>query len=179
MIINPTALQGVMIVELEPSLDARGSWARVFDADVFAAHGLDARVAQCSTSVNRRAGTLRGLHYQTAPYGEGKLVRCARGRIFDVAVDLRAGSPTHKRWVSVELSASNGLSLFIAEGCAHGFQTLEDNTEVHYQMTSAFVPEAYTGARWNDRAFAIEWPEPPGGERIMSERDRNFHDYVT
>jgi dTDP-4-dehydrorhamnose 3,5-epimerase len=178
MIIRPTELPGVMIVELEPALDERGSLARTFDADAFAAHGLDSRVAQCSTSFNARAGTLRGLHYQAAPHGEGKLIRCARGRIFDVAVDLRARSPTHTRWVSFELSAGGVHSLFIAEGCAHGFQTLEDDSEIHYQMTSPFVPEAYRGVRWNDPAFAIEWPEPPGGERIMSERDRNFPDYA-
>jgi dTDP-4-dehydrorhamnose 3,5-epimerase len=168
-----------MILEMEPSLDERGSLARTFDADVFAAHGLDARVAQCSTSFNRRAGTLRGLHYQTAPHGEGKLIRCTRGRTFDVAVDLRAGSPTRKRWVGIELSADGMRSLFVAEGCAHGYQTLEDNSEIHYQMTSAFVPDAYAGVRWNDPAFAIEWPECRGGERIISERDRGFPDYVT
>lgn len=178
VIVCPTELAGVMIVELEPSLDERGSLARTFDAGLFAAHGLDPRVAQCSTSFNTRAGTLRGMHYQRAPHGEGKLIRCIKGRIFDVAVDLRMDSPTHRRWVSIELSAGGGRSLFIAEGCAHGFQTLEDNSEVHYQMTSAYVPESYAGVRWNDPAFAIEWPEPPGGERILSERDRNHPDYL-
>lgn len=178
VIVHPTELPGVMIVEIEPSCDERGSLARTFDADLFAAHGLDSRVAQCSTSFNTRAGTLRGMHYQRAPHGEGKLIRCTRGRIFDVAVDLRADSPTHRRWVSIELSAGGGCSLFVAEGCAHGFQTLEDNSEVHYQMTSAYVPEAYAGVRWNDPAFAIEWPESPGGERILSERDRNHPDYL-
>jgi dTDP-4-dehydrorhamnose 3,5-epimerase len=178
MIIRPTELPGVMIVEFEPSIDERGSLARTFDARVFAGHGLDWRVAQCSTSFNARAGTLRGLHYQAAPHGEGKLIRCTKGGIFDVAVDLRVNSPTHKRWVSIEMSADGVHSLFIAEGCAHGFQTLEDNSEVHYQMTSPFALDAYSGARWNDPAFAVQWPDPPGGERIMSERDRNFPDYV-
>ena len=167
-----------MIVEVEPLVDERGSLARTFDARVFAANGLDARVAQCSTSFNARAGTLRGLHYQVAPHGESKLVRCAGGRIFDVVVDLRARSPTHMQWMGMELSAEGACSLFVAEGCAHGFQTLEDRSVVHYQMSSEYVPECYRGARWDDPAFAIAWPEPPDGGRIMSERDRNFPDYV-
>jgi dTDP-4-dehydrorhamnose 3,5-epimerase len=177
MIVHETLLAGAAIVEGEPLVDERGSWTRTFDAEIFAAHGLDARVAQCSTSFNPRAGTLRGMHYQLAPHGEAKLIRCTRGRIFDVALDLRAGSPTHKRWVSVELGADGTRAFFIPAGCAHGFQTLEDNSEIHYQMSSPFAPAAYSGVRWNDRAFAIEWPDPPGVRRIMSERDRNFEDY--
>jgi dTDP-4-dehydrorhamnose 3,5-epimerase len=178
VIVHPTELAGVTIVELEPVHDERGSWARTFDAEVFAAHGLDARVAQCSTSFNARTGTLRGMHYQRAPCGECKLIRCTRGRIFDVAVDLRADSPTYRRWVGVELSGEGLRSLFIGEGCAHGFQTLEDECEIHYQMSTPFAPEAYAGVRWNDPAFAIQWPEPPVGERIISERDRNFPDHL-
>jgi dTDP-4-dehydrorhamnose 3,5-epimerase len=178
VIVHPTSLPGVAIIEIEPSIDERGSLGRTFDAEVFAAHGLDSRVAQCSTSSNARAGTLRGLHYQAAPHGESKLVRCTRGRIFDVVVDLRTQSPTHKHWIGIELSADGVRSLFVAEGCAHGFQTLEDNSEVHYQMTSAYVPDAYRGVRWSDPAFAIEWPEPPAGERLMSTRDRDFPDYA-
>jgi len=167
-----------MIVELEPLVDERGSLTRTFDAELFVANGLDPRVAQCSTSVNARCGTLRGLHYQVAPHGEGKLVRCTQGRIFDVVVDLRKGSPTYMQWVGLELSAEGANSVFVVEGCAHGFQTLEDNSVVHYQMTSEHVPECYRGARWNDPAFAIAWPEPPNGQRIISERDRNLPDYV-
>jgi dTDP-4-dehydrorhamnose 3,5-epimerase len=179
MNVRPTALAGVALVELEPSLDERGYLARTFDAEVFAAHGLDARVAQCSTSLNRRAGTLRGMHYQAAPHGEGKLIRCTRGAIFDVVVDLRVASPTHRQWLSFELRAGGLFSLFIAEGCAHGFQTLEDDSEVLYQMTTPFTPEAYAGVRWDDPAFAIQWPEAPAGERVISERDRGFADYTS
>jgi dTDP-4-dehydrorhamnose 3,5-epimerase len=177
MIISPTVLAGVMVVELEPAVDPRGSWLRTFDADVFLEHGLDARVRQCGTSLNRRAGTVRGLHYQLAPHAETKLVRCVKGRIFDVVVDLREGSPTHKCWMSIELSAGETRSLLIGEGYAHGFQTLDDDTEVHYQMTTAFAPDAYRGVRWDDPAFSIEWPEPPPGGRIISERDRSHPDY--
>ncbi len=166
------------IVELEPHVDERGSFTRTFDAELFAAHGLEPRVAQCSVSFNRLAGTLRGLHYQTDPHEEDKLVRCTRGRIFDVAVDLRPRSPTHRRWVGVELSADGARCLFIPRGCAHGFQTLENCSEVHYQIAAAHSPEASRGVRWDDPAFAIRWPEPPGGGRTMSQRDRGFPDYA-
>jgi dTDP-4-dehydrorhamnose 3,5-epimerase len=179
VIVHPTELPGVAVVELEPLRDERGSFARTYDAELFAAHGLDASVVQCNTSFNARAGTLRGLHYQAAPYGEGKLVRCTRGRIFDVAVDLRLGSPTHRRWLGLELDAEGTRSLFIPAGCAHGFQTLVDDSEVHYQMTCAYVPEAARGVRFDDRAFAIAWPAPPKGrERLLCERDRTFPDYA-
>jgi dTDP-4-dehydrorhamnose 3,5-epimerase len=179
VILHPTDIAGVVIVEIEPEIDQRGSLARTFDAEHFAAHGLDPNVAQCSTSFNARAGTLRGLHYQAASHPESKLIRCTRGRIFDVAVDLRPSSSTHRRWVSVELSAGGVHTLFIPAGCAHGFQTLEEDSEVHYQMSAPFVPAAYRGARWDDPAFAIRWPAAPGGVRVMSERDRDFPDYLT
>lgn len=178
MIVHPTKLAGVAIVEVEPLLDHRGAFARMFDRDTFIAHGLDPRVAQCSISFNPRAGTLRGLHYQAAPHGEGKLVHCSRGTVFDVVVDLRAESATHREWVGIELSADGALSLFIPEGCAHGFQTLEADSQIHYQMTVPHVPSAYRGVRWNDPAFDIQWPEPAIGERIMSDRDRDLPDYV-
>jgi dTDP-4-dehydrorhamnose 3,5-epimerase len=174
----PTELPGVAVVELEPLGDERGSFARTFDAELFAAHGLDPRVAQCNSSYNARAGTLRGLHYQIAPHGEGKLVRCTRGRIFDVAVDLRPNSPTHRRWVGLELDGGGVRSVFIPAGCAHGFQTLLDDSEVHYQMTAPHEPRAARGVRWDDPAFAIGWPDPPGGERIVAARDRAFPDYT-
>jgi dTDP-4-dehydrorhamnose 3,5-epimerase len=179
VIVNPTELPGVAVVELEPLRDARGSFARTFDAELFVAHGLDPRVVQCNASFNARAGTLRGLHYQAAPHGEGKLVRCTRGRVWDVAVDLRPESPTHRRWLGLELAAGGASSVFIPAGCAHGFQTLEECSEVHYQMTRPYVPEAARGVRWDDPAFAIRWPDPPGGgERVISERDRAFPDYA-
>lgn len=167
------------MVELEPLRDERGFFARTFDAEVFAAHGLDAYVVQCNISFNARAGTLRGLHYQVAPHEEGKLVRCTRGRVWDVVVDLRPESHTHCRWVAVELDADEMRSLFIPAGCAHGYQTLTDDSELHYQMARAHVPGAGRGVRWDDPAFAISWPDPPaGGERILSARDRTFPDYV-
>jgi dTDP-4-dehydrorhamnose 3,5-epimerase len=179
MIVHSTELPGVAVIELEPQRDERGSFARTFDTELFAAHGLDPSVAQCNTSLNVRAGTLRGLHYQAAPHGEGKLVRCTRGRVFDVAVDLRPHSPTHRRWLGLELDADGERSLFVPAGCAHGFQTLLDDSEVHYQMTRAYVPEAARGVRWDDPAFAIRWPDPPPrGQRILSARDRAFPDYA-
>lgn len=177
MIVHSTELPGVAVVELEPLRDERGYFARTFDAELFAAHGLDERVVQCNVSFNARAGTLRGLHYQAAPHGEGKLIRCTRGRVFDVVVDLRPDSPTHRRWLGIELDCEGVHSLFVPQGCAHGFQTLLDGSEVHYQMTAPYVPGAARGVRWDDPVFAIDWPDPPGAERIVSERDRAFPDY--
>jgi dTDP-4-dehydrorhamnose 3,5-epimerase len=174
----PAPLDGVFVVELEPLGDERGWFARTFDAEAFAAAGLDARVVQCNTSFNARAGTLRGLHYQAGPHGEGKLVRCTRGAVFDVAVDLRPSSSTYCRWFGLELSADGTSSLFIPAGFAHGFQTLADGSEVHYQMTYHYVPEAARGVRWDDPAFGISWPAPPAGGRIMSERDATYPDFA-
>jgi dTDP-4-dehydrorhamnose 3,5-epimerase len=178
MIFNQTELPGMVVVELESFVDERGSFTRTFDADIFATQGLNPRVVQCNRSFNPRAGTLRGLHYQLAPHAECKLVRCTRGRVYDVAVDLRRDSPTHRRWVGVELTDRNMLCVLVPEGFAHGFQTLEDNSEVHYQTTSAYAPHADRGVRWDDPAFAIRWPDPPTGEPILSARDRAFPDYV-
>lgn len=178
MIVHPTQLPGVAVLELQPLPDARGEFVRTFDTEIFQANGLDAGVVQCSASYNARAGTLRGMHYQVAPHQEGKLVRCTRGQVFDVALDLRPRSPTHRQWVGVELDARGTRCVFIPAGCAHGFQTLVDDSEIHYQMTSPYVPEAARGVRWDDPAFAIHWPPPPAGERLVSERDRSFPDYV-
>ena len=172
-----TPLAGAYVVELERLGDERGFFARTYDAAQFEAAGLDARIAQCNTSFNERAGTLRGLHYQAEPHGEGKLVRCTRGAVFDVAVDLRPDSETYCQWFGVELRADGVASYFIPAGLAHGFQTLEDASEVHYQMTYHYVPEAARGVRWDDPAFAIAWPEPHG-ERTISERDREYPDFV-
>jgi dTDP-4-dehydrorhamnose 3,5-epimerase len=177
--ISPTELAGVMIVELEPRPDRRGSFTRTFDGELFLAHGLDARIAQCSASFNPRAGTLRGLHYQAAPHEEAKLVHCTSGRVFDVVVDLRPSSPTHRCWLGVELAARGPRSLFIPPGCAHGFQTLVDDSELHYQMTVPYVGSAARGVRWDDPAFAIDWPAPPASGRLISERDRRLPDYVS
>lgn len=165
MIIRPTELAGCYLVEPERHHDERGFFARTFAVDDFTAHGLNPAVNQVSVSYNAGAGTLRGLHYQRRPHEESKLVRCTRGRIFDVAVDLEA-----RRWTAVELSEENGLGLYIPEGFAHGFVTLEPASEVLYLISTPYVPEAFAGVRWDDPALGIQWPAV--GELTISERDR-------
>jgi dTDP-4-dehydrorhamnose 3,5-epimerase len=171
-----TPLSGVWVIEFERISDERGWFARTFDADEFRARGLDPSVVQCNTSFNARRDTLRGMHYQAEPNGESKLVRCVRGAMFDVAVDLRVDSPTYCRWHGVQLSADDGRALYIPAGLAHGFQTLADGCGVHYQIGHRYVPEASRGVRWDDPTFAIAWPETRG-ERIISERDRGYADF--
>jgi dTDP-4-dehydrorhamnose 3,5-epimerase len=168
-----TPLPGAWVIELEELGDERGWFARTFDAQEFRARGLNPDVMQCNASFNIRRDTLRGMHYQAEPHGESKLVRCVRGRIFDVAVDLRRDSPTYRDWHGVELSAENRLAFYIPAGLAHGFQTLTDDCEVLYQMGHRYVPEAARGVRWDDPAFGIEWPEPPG-KLIVSTKDRAY-----
>lgn len=169
-----TAIAGVAVVDIEPREDARGSFARLQCPDEFAAAGYAFNPAQTSLSRNPRAGVLRGMHYRPSPYAETKLVRVVRGRIFDVALDLREGSPTHGRWVSAELSADNARALFIPEGVAHGFLTLEPDTDVLYQISPAFRSGPEAGVRWNDPAFAIAWPAAP---TLISERDSGYPDH--
>jgi dTDP-4-dehydrorhamnose 3,5-epimerase len=171
-----TPLAGAWVVELDLLGDERGWFARTFDAEEFRARGMNADVVQCNASFNARRDTLRGMHYQTAPHGESKLVRCVRGAIFDVAVDLRPGSEMYCRWHSVELSAENGHSLYIPAGLAHGFQTLVDDCEVLYQMGHRYVPDAARGVRFDDPAFGIRWPALQG-ERVVSERDASYPDF--
>ena len=171
-----TPLPGAWILELELLGDERGFFARTFDAEEFSARGLNPAIVQCNSSFNLRRGTVRGMHFQAEPHGESKLVRCVRGAIFDVAVDVRPGSATCRRWHAAQLSAENRLAFYIPAGLAHGFQTLTDNAEVLYQMGDPYVPEAARGVRWDDPAFAIDWPEPLG-ERTISERDRAFPDF--
>lgn len=161
-------IPGVYLVEPEPIEDERGFFARVFCAGDFAARGLAAHVAQCSLSFNSRKGTLRGMHYQAAPHEESRLVRCTRGAIFDVALDLREGSATFGRWAAFELTAENRRMIHVPEGVAHGFQTLVDEAEVHYQMSAGYEAASARGTRWNDPAFAIRWPI---ANPILSERD--------
>ena len=168
-----TGIAGAWVIEPERLEDERGFFARTWDADEFAERGLNSRLSQCSISYNRVRGTLRGLHYQAAPYEEAKLVRCTSGALFDVALDLRPGSSTYGDWFGVELSAENRKALYVPEGCAHGFMTLEDGCEVHYQISEAYVPAAARGVRWNDPAFAIEWP---GEVVVMNERDSSYPD---
>ena len=170
MTFNETPLKGAYFLDPERAEDDRGFFARVWCQREFEAHGLKSNLVQCSVSFNRRKGTLRGMHYQAAPHAETKLVRCTAGAIYDVIVDLRPDSPSHKKWIGVELSAANRRMLYIPEGFAHGFQTLEDNTEVYYQMSEFFHPESVRGWRWNDPAFAIRWPLP---DPMLSARDKN------
>jgi dTDP-4-dehydrorhamnose 3,5-epimerase len=171
-----TKLAGLYIIEVEKREDERGFFARTFCQHEFEAHGLNPRVAQCSTSFNKKKGTLRGLHYQVAPYAEVKLVRCTAGAIYDVAVDLRPDSPTYKQWVAVEQTDSNRKSFYIPAGCAHGFQTLVDNAEVYYQISEFYHAEAARGVRWDDPALGIVWPDVEN--RNVSERDMSFGDWV-
>jgi dTDP-4-dehydrorhamnose 3,5-epimerase len=173
---HQTPLAGVWVLELDRLGDERGWFARGFDAEEFAARGMNPAVVQCNTSFNARRGTLRGMHYQADPHGESKLVRCVRGAIFDVALDLREDSPTRLRWHGVELSDENRLALYIPAGLAHGFQSLSENTELLYLMGNPFVAEAARGVRWDDPAFAIEWPDLDV-ERTISERDATYPDY--
>lgn len=161
MRILPTAITGVFLIEPEPAADERGLFARVFCSKTFAAHGLVSSFSQHSVSYNHRRGTLRGLHYQRAPHGETKLVRCTAGAILDVAVDLRAGSPSFGQHVTAELSAANRKALYIPEGFAHGFLTLRDESEVFYEITPDFEPSAAAGLLWSDPDLAIAWPFEP------------------
>ncbi len=169
MIFIELPLKGAFLIELECLGDARGLFARTFCSNEFAARGLNSAVSQCNVSYNRQRGTLRGLHFQAPPYEESKLVRCTAGAAFDVTVDIRPGSPTFKQWLSVELSAENRRMLYVPEGFAHGFQTLADDTELFYQMSTPYVPEASRGIRWDDPELAIPWPLH--AERIISPRD--------
>jgi dTDP-4-dehydrorhamnose 3,5-epimerase len=175
VIFQPTALPGAYVIEPERLEDVRGYFARTFCQEDFAAHGLETRVAQCSISFNYRKGTLRGMHYQIAPFEEVKLVRCIHGAIYDVIIDLRRDSPTFKKHVAVHLDEKVGRMLYIPAGFAHGFQTLENDTEVAYQMSQVYSPEHARGVRWNDPAFGIRWPED---ERTILERDRNYPDFA-
>lgn len=168
-----TRLRGVWQIDLDLLEDERGHFARSFCREEFAAHGLQTGVAQANVSFNRRRGTLRGMHFQVAPMAEAKLVRCTRGRLLDVVVDLRPDSPTHCEWIAIELGGdpARGRMIYVPEGCAHGFQTLEDETEVSYQMFAAFSPAHARGVRWDDPAFGIAWPLP---SPILSDKDRSY-----
>ena len=170
-----TKLKGAFLIEPEPFEDERGFFARTYCRKEFEKHGLDHfDWVQCNISYNRREGTLRGMHYQIAPYAEAKLVRCTMGAIYDVIIDLRPGSESHRQWISAELSAENRKMIFIPQGFAHGFQTLLDNTEVFYQMSEFYAPEYARAVRWNDPQFRICWPE---AERTISEKDQKIEDF--
>jgi dTDP-4-dehydrorhamnose 3,5-epimerase len=174
VIFTETKLAGAFLIKPEKIEDERGFFARLWCEREFQERGLDSRLAQCSLSFNTQKGTLRGMHYQRTPYAETKIVRCTRGAIYDVILDLREDSATFKEWVGVNLTADNHLMLYIPKGCAHGFQTLLDETEVLYQMSEFYRPEAAEGVRWNDAAFAVEWPLEVS---VISERDARYADY--
>ena len=174
MTFEETPIPAAWLVGLERHGDERGFFARLFCADVFAGHGLAATFVQVNDSLSLERGTLRGMHYQLPPAAEVKLVRCVRGALYDVVLDLRPDSPTFKRSFGVELSAENRLMLYVPEGCAHGFLTLEPKTEAVYFVTAPYSPERERGVRWNDPAFAIEWPFEPA---VLSDKDRDQRDF--
>jgi dTDP-4-dehydrorhamnose 3,5-epimerase len=175
VIFEPAGLAGAWVLDLEQHADDRGFFARLWCASEFDSRSLSSRLEQCSLSYNHRAGTLRGMHYQAAPREEAKVVRCVRGAIYDVLLDLRPASPTYTRWIARELTADNRRALYVPQGVAHGFQTLTDDAEVLYLIDEVFDPACGRGVRWNDPAFAIDWPAPPA---LMSDRDRSYPDYV-
>jgi dTDP-4-dehydrorhamnose 3,5-epimerase len=175
MIFTETKLAGAYLVELERNEDERGFFARNWSQREFAQRCLVSEFVESNISFSKKKGTLRGMHYQAAPHGQVKLVRCTAGAIFDVIIDLRRHSPTFKQWTSVELTALNHLMLYVPVDFAHGFQTLEDDTEVTYQVSSVYHPESSTGIRWDDPAFGIPWPE---GERVIIARDRLYPDFI-
>jgi dTDP-4-dehydrorhamnose 3,5-epimerase len=167
-------LSGVYEIRLESKSDERGFFARSWCRNEFERHGLNPRLAQCNVSFNTRKGTLRGIHYQATPHEEAKLVRCTRGAAYDVVVDLRPGSPTFKQWIGVILTGAERNMIYVPEGCGHGFLTLQDETEVFYQISEFYDPESARGVRWDDREFGIAWPVPVAS---ISERDRTFPDF--
>lgn len=175
MIFTETQLKGAYIVEIEKLKDNRGFFARGWCRKEFEDHGLTARVVQANISSNKKKGTLRGMHYQVAPYEETKLVRCTRGAIYDVIIDLRPDSPTFKQWIGVELTEKNYKMLYVPENFGHGFQTLKDNTEVTYQVSQFYAPGSENGIRWNDSAFGIEWPLDA---QVISDKDKGWPDFT-
>jgi len=171
VIFRETDLSGAFLVELDRRTDERGYFARSFCIDEFAGHGLPTAVIQCNVSFNLARGTVRGMHFQRAPLAEAKLVRCTRGAIYDVIVDLRQDSPTCCHWYGAELTEENGAAIFVPAGFAHGFQTLADSSEVFYQMFAGYSAEHADGVRWDDPAFCIGWPLPV---TTIADRDRAF-----
>jgi dTDP-4-dehydrorhamnose 3,5-epimerase len=175
MFFTETELAGAYIIDLDRREDNRGFFARTWAQEEFEAHGLNTRVVQANMSYNHTRGTLRGMHYQRAPYAETKLVRCVQGAIYDVIIDLRPESATYKRWIGVELTAQNRRALYIPEGFAHGFQTLTDNSDVTYQVSEFYTPGAEGGIRYTDPAFEIKWPLEV---TVISEKDKQWPDFA-
>ncbi len=174
MIFQDTKLRGVREVNLEPTPDERGFFARTWCKKEFEESGLNSRLVQCSVSFNTRKGTLRGMHFQVSPHAEAKLVRCIKGAIYDVVIDLRPESRTYREWIAVLLTADKRNMVYIPEGCAHGFLTLADESEVFYQMSEFYSPDSARGVRWDDPAFQIIWPD---AVEVISERDRTYPDF--
>lgn len=175
MIFTETKLKGAFIIEPERLEDDRGFFARIFDSKAFEQNGLEFKLVEASISFNKEKGTLRGMHYQVRPYAETKIVRCTRGRIFDAIIDLRPKSKTFKRWLGVELNEENRKMLYIPKGFANGFITLEDGSEISYQMDQTYKPEYARGLRWNDKAFKISWPIEP---KVISAKDLSWKDFA-
>jgi len=176
MLFTPTPLHGAYIIELERRGDERGFFARAYCAKEFADKGLTAVWLQANVGFSQHAGTLRGLHYQVAPYEEAKLVRCTKGAIFDVMVDLRPDSDSYKQWFGTELTDTNDKMVYVPEGCAHGYLALTDHAEVFYPVSQFYAPEYEQGVRWNDPAFGIQWPET--ARRLISPKDQSWPDYL-
>jgi dTDP-4-dehydrorhamnose 3,5-epimerase len=174
MIFHETKVKGAFEIDIEPKADERGFFARCWCQKEFESHGLNSKLAQCNISFNARKGTLRGMHYQAPPYAEAKVMRCTQGIIYDVVLDLRSESPTFKLWTAAVLTPEKRNMLYAPEGCAHGFLTLEDNTEVLYLISEFYNPESARGLRWNDPTFRISWPEKV---EVISERDRSYPDF--
>ncbi len=175
MLFHETKLKGVFIIEPERLEDERGFFARTWCKQEFEGHGLNSNLVQCGIAFNKKSGTLRGMHYQAAPNMETKLIRCTKGSIYDVVIDLRISSPTYKQWIGVELTENNYKMLYVSEGFAHGYQTLKHNTVVFYQVSQFYSPGSERGVRWDDPSFNIEWPETE--ERIISKKDQMWPNY--
>ncbi|HEX2271307.1 MAG TPA: dTDP-4-dehydrorhamnose 3,5-epimerase [Pyrinomonadaceae bacterium] len=175
IIFRETKLKGAFVIDPQRFEDERGFLARSFSAKEFEDHGLNPRIAECNISFSRKRYTVRGMHFQKPPHAQAKLVRCSKGAIYDVIIDLRPESPTFKQWIGEELTAENRRMLYVPEGFAHGFQTLEENTEVFYQISEFYTPQSEAGVRWNDPAFAIRWPASDGV--TINDRDRNYPDF--
>ncbi len=178
MFIEPTSIDGLYTIDPERHADDRGWFTRAWCVNEFSEEGLTAGFVQGSVSYNAKAGTLRGMHFQTEPYGETKLIRCESGAIYDVILDMRPDSDTYLQWEAFELTPGTGRELYVAPGLAHGFQTLNDETVVGYQIDTFYQPDHAAGVRWDDPAFGIEWPDTADGERIMSDKDRSWPDHV-
>lgn len=175
MIFTETKIKGVFIIEPELLTDERGFFARSFCKDEFRDHGLETDIVQCNISYNKKKGTLRGMHYQAPPFEEAKIVSCTKGSIYDVVLDLRKDSATYCQWIAVELTNENYKMVYIPKGCAHGFQTLKNDSVVFYQMTEYFHPECAKGIRWDDSAFGIVWPQK--NRIIIAKKDQSFLEF--